>query len=426
LLIFFNPVPVLVFALSLFASLSSIHALSSLYRVLPQPYPPTSLAMFAVSFSLGLALLPFAAAAVHDVHVGGAGGKLVFDPEAIASQPGDQVVFHFHPKNHSVTQSSFADPCGPKEGGFDSGFMPVPANATDNFPTYTVDVKDTQPIWVYCRQASKTPASHCGSGMVFAINCGADGTPNSFTNFKKSALAVGASLSAAGASPTAPSTWTAAYGGYTIPPAPEPVPVTQTITLESSTWVTSYSSYPNSPAPTPASLEGTVHKVYVGGPGKLIFDPPHISAQPRDTVVFEFRQKNHTVTQSSFADPCRKLSANGVEGWDSGFLPVADDATTFPTWNITVNDTAPIWAYCRQKTPVSHCGSGMVFAINSDESSARNFTAFQEVAKQLNGTALAASAAPTSTTAAGNGAVSIRIGGAGLTLALSAVIVSLL
>lgn len=39
--------------------------------------------MFAASFSLGLALLPFAAAAVHDIQVGGAGGKLSFNPEAI-------------------------------------------------------------------------------------------------------------------------------------------------------------------------------------------------------------------------------------------------------------------------------------------------------------------------------------------------------
>jgi hypothetical protein len=29
----------------------------------------------------------------------------------------------------------------------------------------------------------------------------------------------------------------------------------------------------------------------------------------------------------------------------SSSFPVADNATTFPTWNITVNDTAPIWAY---------------------------------------------------------------------------------
>jgi len=67
--------------------------------------------------------------------------------------------------------------------------------------------------------------------MVFAVNCGADGTPNSFTNFKNSALQIGASLSAAAGSATAPygapygaatppsGVATAAYGGVTIPPA---------------------------------------------------------------------------------------------------------------------------------------------------------------------------------------------------------------
>jgi hypothetical protein len=41
---------------------------------------------------------------------------------------------HSYPKNHSVTQSSFAGPCSFKEGGFDSGFMPVAANVTESFP----------------------------------------------------------------------------------------------------------------------------------------------------------------------------------------------------------------------------------------------------------------------------------------------------
>ena len=125
--------------------------------------------------------------------------------------------------------------------------------------------------------------------MVFAINCGLDGAPNSFTNFKNAALAVGASLAAAASStPASGPSATAAYGDYTIPPAPTPVPVTQVITLgSSSTWTTTYSSYPNSPAPTPVSAEGAVHKVVVGGPGSLKFDPPFISALPRDTVVFE-------------------------------------------------------------------------------------------------------------------------------------------
>ncbi|EDR15651.1 uncharacterized protein LACBIDRAFT_300781 [Laccaria bicolor S238N-H82] len=359
--------------------------------------------MFATVLSLGLAVLPFVSAAVHDIQVG-AGGKLVYSPEAISAQPGDQVVFHFNPKNHTVTQSSFADPCGPKSGGISSGFQPVVANQTSNLPTFTVTVNDTQPIWVYCAQAARTPNSHCGQGMVFAINCGLDGAPNSFTNFKNAALAVGASLSAAAAAPST----TAAYGGYTIPPAPVPTLVTQAITLGSSTWTTTYSSYPNSPAATPASLEGQVHKVIVGGTGTLAFNPPMVSAAPRDVIVFEFHQKNHTVTQSSFDDPCRKLSTGN--GFDSGFFPVADNTTNFPTWNFTVTDTAPVWAYCRQSNPSSHCGAGMVFAVNSDESSGRNFAAFQNVAKALNGTAVAATV-PSATSQA-SGALSLHTGGA--------------
>jgi len=395
--------------------------------------------MFAPILSLGLALLPFVSATVYDVQVGGAGGKLEYSPEAISAKPGDQVVFHFNPKNHTVTQSSFADPCGRKDGGFDSGFMPVPANQTDNLPTYTITVNDTQPVWVYCRQAAKTPASHCGQGMVFAVNCGLDGAPNSFTNFKQSALAVGASLVAAASSSSAggygygapaATPWpTAAYGGYTIPPAPEVTPVTQTITLGDSVWTTTYNSYPGSPAPTPAAAGGQVHTVVVGGPN-LTFDPPFVAAQPRDTVVFEFHQKNHSVTQSSFADPCRKLNASGVTGFDSDFTPVADNVTSnFPTWSIVVNDTAPIWAYCRQKTPKSHCGSGMVFAINPVQTSDRNFTAFQNVAEAINGTAAAANApgptsapAPTATGPAGSGAAALHVGSVGLAVAVASLI----
>jgi plastocyanin len=333
-----------------------------------------------------LALLPSVFAVVHDVQVG-ANDMLQYTPDAIAAQPGDQVVFHFNPKNHTVTQSSFANPCGPKAGGFASGFMPVSANQTSALPTYTITINDTQPVWVYCSQGANTPASHCGKGMVFAVNCGLDGSPNSFTNFQKAALAIGASLSAT-ASSAIPWT-TAAYGNYTIPPAPEVTPVTQTVSVNNSVWTTTYNSYPGSPAPTPATVTGQVHKVIVGGSAGLVFDPPHITALPMDVVVFEFQQKNHTVTQSSFADPCRKLNVNGTIGFDSDFMPVSANVTDFPTWNLTVNDTAPIWAYCRQQIPSSHCGAGMVFAINSVETSDRNFTAFQNVAKALNGTGTA-------------------------------------
>jgi len=402
--------------------------------------------MFASTFSLGLALLPFVSAVVHDIQVG-PGGKFEFQPPAIGAEPGDQVVFHFNPKNHTVTQSSFAAPCSPAAGGIDSGFIPVAQNQTAHAPTFTVSVHDKKPIWIYCGQGGGTPNSHCGMGMVFAINCGLDHEPNSYVNFKNSALAHGATL---GVSPPAygggayggvqapaypppvenaapPTTvWTAAYGGYTIPPEPQGVVVTNTVTCEGQTWATTYTSYPHSPAPTPAALGGVEHRVVVGGSAGLVFDPPHISALPRDTIVFEFRQKNRTVTQSAFADPCRKLSANGLVGFDSGFIPVAEGATEFPTWSMVVNDTAPIWAYCRQPNPQSHCGAGMVFAINSDEQGERNFAAFQGVAEAINGTAALQSADPVPTDApAGNGATSVRIGGAGV-VAVVAILASLL
>jgi plastocyanin len=376
--------------------------------------------MFASSLSLGLVFLPLVFAVVHDVMVG-AGGQLQYSPEAIAADPGDQVVFHFYPKNHTVTQSSFANPCGKAEGGFSSGFQFVPANQTDNLPTFTITINDTQPVWVYCGQASGTPASHCGHGMVFAVNCGANGTANSFTNFQSAALAIGASLSSAAAASTQTAA-TAAYGGYTIPPAPTGTDVTQAITLGSSTWTTTYTSYPNSPAPTPAAVDGQVHTVIVGG-ASLVFDPPHVSALPRDTVVFEFHQKNHTVTQSAFDDPCRMLDESGVTGFDSGFMPVAANATTFPTWNYTVTDTSPVWVYCRQKTPESHCGQGMVFAINSDETSARNFTAFQALAMALNATSNPSS---TSSSSASSASTSMRMGSPGVLLICVSLLVSLL
>jgi plastocyanin len=357
--------------------------------------------MFFSTFTpaFGLALLAVAnAAVIHDIQVGDASGALTYTPEAISAQPGDQVVFHFHQKNHTATQSSFADPCGLKDGGIDSGFMPVAANAT-TFPTWTVTINNTQPTWFYCKQAAKTAASHCGAGMVFAVNCGQDGSPNSFTNFKASALAVGAALKAAASASAmeATGTATAAYGGATIPPAPQAIAATETIILQSSTWTTTYSSYPGSPAPTPVNLLGVTHTVIVGGPGQLLFNPAIIQAAPRDTVVFQFHEKNHTVTQSAFSDPCRMLDTNGtLTGFDSGFMPFAGNGTDFPTYNLTINDTTPIWGYCRQKTPSSHCGAGMVFAINSVESSPRNFSAFQALAVQLNGTANATANATSS------------------------------
>jgi plastocyanin len=62
-------------------------------------------------------------------------GGLVFNPSNISAAIGDTVTFEFHPKAHSVTQSTFADPCTFKDGGIDTDLIPVAANVTSDFPT---------------------------------------------------------------------------------------------------------------------------------------------------------------------------------------------------------------------------------------------------------------------------------------------------
>lgn len=280
--------------------------------------------------------------------------------------------------------------------------VPVAAtNTAGPFPVAQFTVKDTNPVWVYCRQAN-----HCQQGMVFAINPGSQ-----FPAFQ--AAAMGGSASSSAASATAP----AASGVVTV---------TATVTVSGQPLTTTYGSYPGSAAPT--SGVSTDHKVVVGGPNKIFYDPANITAQVGDTVTFQFLQKNHTVTQSSFAAPCRALtltSTTGQVGFDSGFMPVADNATTGPSFTIQVNDTAPIWAYCRQ---AGHCGQGMVFSVNAVEGSANSFEAFQAKAKQLNGTSASGSATASGASAtASSGAADVRVGsGAGAVVALAGLVAGLL
>lgn len=66
----------------------------------------------------------------------------------------------FHAKNHTATQSTFESPCfhltdvdGVTPIGLDSGFVPVPANATV-FPSWTLTVQVATPLWFYCRQSN--------------------------------------------------------------------------------------------------------------------------------------------------------------------------------------------------------------------------------------------------------------------------------
>ncbi|KZT61393.1 hypothetical protein CALCODRAFT_464142 [Calocera cornea HHB12733] len=359
--------------------------------------------MFAQLVTLALGASLASAALIHDIQVGGV-GQLTFSPSNIQADPGDILNFVFQQVNHTATQSSFANPCVKLKDtngnpiGFDSGFMPVAATQSADFPSYQVMVNDTKPIWVYCRQSG-----HCGKGMVFSANAPATG--NTFDAFQ--AMAVQQNGTAGAAAPTSP----ASVVTVTSTATPTDTPPTGT------GMQTVYGS-----APTPGLLGSTDHRVVVGGTAGLVYTPNQVTAAIGDTITFEFHASNHTATQSSFADPCRKLaltSTTGQVGFDSDFQPVTADATEFPTYTITVNSTTPIWVYCRQAT---HCGKGMVFAVNAP-TTGNTYNNFVANALNLNGTGTSGSSAQPTQSGSGAGR---QAEGAGLALLLLAGAVSLL
>ena len=82
---------------------------------------------------------------------------------------------------------------------------------------------------------------------------------------------------------------------------------------------------------------------------------------------------------------------------------------------------------CRQQGPPDHCGAGMVFAVNSDESSQRNFTAFQTLAKELNGTNATTPGSSSSPSAYGAASPSFRVSGvASVIVTFGAIMASIL
>ncbi|KAG8754911.1 hypothetical protein FRC12_011067 [Ceratobasidium sp. 428] len=121
------------------------------------------------------------------------------------------------------------------------------------------------------------------------------------------------------------------------------------------------------------------HKVTVGAWGKLRYDPEYVNAKIGDYIKFEFHPKNHTVTESSFDEPCTGLTGNEGEpvGFRTGFVPVPEKQTShFPTRKFKVTDDKPHWFYCGQ---VGHCPAGMVFAVNPPHEG-NTFEKFQEMA----------------------------------------------
>jgi len=89
-----------------------------------------------------------------------------------------------------------------------------------------------------------------------------------------------------------------------------------------------------------------------------VYNPSNFTAANGTSVTFTFPSVPHSVTQSTFANPCTYLAAaNGSSGgFDSGLQ-------TGKEFTITItNDQAPIWFFCKEP---SHCGLGMVGSINA-------------------------------------------------------------
>jgi len=134
--------------------------------------------------------------------------------------------------------------------------------------------------------------------------------------------------------------------------------------------------------------------VMVAQNGTLTFTPSSVTANEGDVIAFQFLAGNHTVTQSTFTDPCTMLTTPSP-GIDSGFQPVSADATMVPQYSFSVtNASSPLWFYCRQGR---HCEAGMVFAVNPTAD--KTFDAFKAKATGTNTTSssLGSSSTPSQT-----------------------------
>ncbi|CAF9914511.1 MAG: hypothetical protein GOMPHAMPRED_008179 [Gomphillus americanus] len=135
-----------------------------------------------------------------------------------------------------------------------------------------------------------------------------------------------------------------------------------------------------------SSIVVHVVNVSVRGPNNtLTYSPQNTQAQPGEVVQFQFQNGNHSVAQSTFAQPCIPINnvMSNVTGFFSGFLPTPQPASSIPTYSVMVNNTKPVWFYCAQG---KHCEKGMVGAINAPTTGDKTVAAFAALAAQVQGT----------------------------------------
>ncbi|KAF7880478.1 uncharacterized protein EAF02_007324 [Botrytis sinoallii] len=115
-----------------------------------------------------------------------------------------------------------------------------------------------------------------------------------------------------------------------------------------------------------ASSNISTHSVIVGAAGRLAFNPTSLDVALGDKILFEFLALNHTLTQSSLRYPCTWNASGGIDTGFKQFNPSNDSGKFIVKY--TVEDTTPLWFFCSQRRPISHCHEGMIFALNPGSS----------------------------------------------------------
>lgn len=85
-------------------------------------------------------------------------------------------------------------------------------------------------------------------------------------------------------------------------------------------------------------------------------------------IEFQFFPSNHSVGRAEYQQPCIPYEDTGMNkvGFWSGFFPLSAVANIPPTWNLTINDTEPVFFYCA--APGSCINNLMVGVINPNSS----------------------------------------------------------
>lgn len=108
---------------------------------------------------------------IQTVTVGGPNNFEGFNPHSLKVGQGSRVHFDFLAVNHTLTESTFKNPCQKKDGALiDTDFNNANPNNIRNLHPFDYTFASDEARYFYCKQGAGTSDSHCGHGEVFAVN----------------------------------------------------------------------------------------------------------------------------------------------------------------------------------------------------------------------------------------------------------------